>query len=224
MNRKKSHIVYLTMIIFSICPLFATAQLQAPRVYEEKGQMLVERASEKLKSFQTVQLSFVYVMENPNQGMLETMEGTLISKGEKYHMQVGDNLFVSDGTTLWAYLDDLDEVHISLVEDTEGAITPTSILEEFGTQYKATFIRQETHKGQLVDMIDLVPNTPQAFFKYRLALDASDSMMVYAIAYDRHGGTYTYTISTIEVNKPVADTVFSFSESAFPGVDVIDLR
>lgn len=224
MNSMQSRIIYLTLLIVNLYLFMASAQLQAPRVYEEKGQALVERASQKLRSFQTVQLAFSYVMENANQDMLETMDGTFISKGEKYHMQVGDNVFISDGTTLWAYLEDLDEVHISLVEHTEGAITPTSLLEEFGTQYKATFIRQERHQGQLVDIVDLVPNTPQAFFKYRIALDANDSMMVYAIAYDRHGGTYTYTISKVEVNKPMADAIFSFSETDYPGVEVIDLR
>lgn len=224
MQSTQNQIIILTLLLFILLPLMASARLQAPRAYEEKGQSLVEQASQKLKSFQTLQLAFSYVMENPNQGLLETMDGTLISKGEKYHMQVGDNVFISDGTTLWAYLEDLDEVHISLVEHTEGAMTPTSILEEFGTQYKATFIRQERHQGQLVDIVDLVPNTPQAFFKYRIALDANDSMMVYAIAYDRHGGTYTYTISEVEVNKPVADAIFSFSETDYPGIDVIDLR
>lgn len=202
----------------------APHQDQPPRAFEEKGTGLLKKASEKLRSFNTVKIAFSYVMENPNQDIREEMSGTLVSKGEKYHMSVGSNVFISDGTTVWAYMEDLDEVHVNLVENSDGALTPTSILEEFDTQFKATFIRQEQQQGKLVDIIDLVPHAPQVFFKYRVALNARDNTMVHATAYDRHGGSYTYTINKFETNTPVADTLFTFSESEYPDVDVIDLR
>lgn len=218
---------YLMIILWTMSSVNGyakTIQDQPPRAFEEKGSELLRKASEKLRAFSTVKIEFSYIMENPNQDIREEMTGTLVSKGDKYNMSVGGNVFISDGTTVWAYMEDLDEVHINLVENSDGALTPTSILEEFDSQYKATFIRQEQQQGQLVDIIDLVPNAPQVFFKYRVALDARTNNMVSATAHDRHGGTYTYTINKFETNTPVADSQFSFSESAYPDVEVIDLR
>ncbi len=217
-------LIFLCMTIMHAASLFANHQSQPSRVYEEKGAQLMKSASEKLKSLSSLKIDFTYVMENSTMDIHEKMEGSLVSRGDKYRMHVGDNLFISDGETVWSYMEDIDEVHINLVENTEGALTPTSLLEEFDTQFRSTFIRQEHHGGRLVDIIDLIPHNAQVFFKYRIAIDPGTNMMSYAIAYDRHGGTYTYTINRVEINIPIPDSNFSFSAANYPGVEIIDLR
>jgi outer membrane lipoprotein carrier protein len=217
-------LIFLCMTIFHAAYVIADQQSQPSRIYEEKGDQLMKSASEKLRSFTSLKIVFTYVMENSNMDIDEKMEGILYSKGDKYRMQVGSNLFISDGETIWSYMEDIDEVHINLVENTELALTPTSLLEEFDTQYRSTFIRQEQHSGRLVDIIDLIPNNSQVFFKYRIAIDSGTKMMAYAIAYDRHGGTYTYTIDSYETNPSIPNATFSFSPANFPGIEVIDLR
>ena len=217
-------LIFLSMTIFHAASLFGNQQSQASRAYEEKGAQLMKSASEKLKSLSSLKIDFTYVMENSTIDIHEKMEGSLFSKGDKYRMHVGDNLFISDGETVWSYMEDIDEVHINDVENTEGALTPTSLLEEFDTQFRSTFIRQEQHAGRLVDIIDLVPHNAQVFFKYRIAIDSGTNMMAYAVAYDRHGGTYTYTINSYENNLPIPDSNFSFSAANYPDVEIIDLR
>jgi outer membrane lipoprotein carrier protein len=217
-------LLFLCMVTLHAASLFANQQSQPSRAYEEKGAQLMKNASEKLKSLSSLKIDFTYVMENSTIDIHEKMEGSLVSKGDKYRMHVGDNLFISDGETVWSYMEDIDEVHINHVENTEGALTPTSLLEEFDTQFRSTFIRQEQHLGRLVDIIDLIPHNAQVFFKYRVAIDSNTNMMAYAIAYDRHGGTYTYTVNRYENNLPIPDSNFSFSPSTYPGVEIIDLR
>ena len=209
-------------LIYIACPDLSLAQ--QTRVYEEKGTELLRAASEKLKSFNTLRIEFTYQMENDRQGVQERMDGILFSQGDKFRMKMDDNQFISDGKTVWMYLDEIDEVHINSVENSDMNITPTALLNEFDKQYKSTFIKQEQHQGKLVDIVDLVPLASQAFFKYRLALDARTNMMVYATAYDRQGGTYTYTLTKIETNLSIPAATFSFSAADFPGVDIIDLR
>jgi outer membrane lipoprotein-sorting protein len=38
------------------------------------------------------------------------------------------------------------------------------------------------------------------------------------------GNRYTYTISTMKTNLPLADNIFIFDKSKFPGVEEVDLR
>ena len=140
-------------------------------------------------------------------------------------MIVGDNVFISDGETVWNYLDDMYEIHINYVENMEGGLTPTTLLDNFDEEYRGRFVRQESFNGKTVDIIDLIPNTPQSFFKYRVALNASDHMLVYTIAYDRHGGTYTYTLGKTRTNHEIDDKLFVFNRADFPSdIDIIDLR
>lgn len=217
---KKLILVY----IISFPLIIGVSQAQQTRIYEEKGEQLLKAASDKLKAFNTIKIEFSYGMENTQQGIIETMDGTLYSKGDQFRMKVGDNMFISDGKNVWIYMEDIDEVQLNTVENSDINITPTAILDEFDKQYRSTFIRQEQDKGKLVDIVDLVPNEAQAFFKYRIGLDARTNMMTYAIAYDRHGGTYTYTMKRIEPDAPIPAGTFTFTANEFPGVDIIDLR
>jgi outer membrane lipoprotein-sorting protein len=213
----KSCIVFFMLV----APVLLFAQ---DRPFEQKGEELLKEAARKIKGFSSMRIEFISKIENESQNMSEEMKGTLITKGEKYRMEVGDNLFISDGETLWSYMGMNDEVHINSVEDTDGGMTPTSILEGFETGFRSKFIRQERHNGRLVDVIDLLPTGPQAFYKYRVALDASTRMIVYTSAYDRHGGVYTYELTRIDQNPRVNDNLFTFDTKQYPGLEIIDLR
>jgi outer membrane lipoprotein carrier protein len=214
----------IATILFLMGTLTLSAQTAQERAYEQKGEELLQEAARKLKSYNSMKIDFTYEMVNETQNISESMKGTLIAKGDKYHMEVAGNAFISDGVTVWSYLEDMDEVHINLVENTDGGLTPTSLLEDFETQFRSKFIRQERHNGRMVDIIDLVPTQPQAFFKYRIALDASTKLIAYTAAYDRHGGIYTYHVDRFQPNPSVNDALFTFKPGDYPGIEIIDLR
>ncbi len=192
---------------------------------EQKATELLKKASARIKGFTTIEVDFTYTMENTQMNINETMKGKVFSKGDKYRMTIDDNIFISDGRTVWNYISELDEIHINTVANMEGGLTPTALLANFENEYRGKFIKQENHRGRTVDIVDLVPKTSQSFYKYRLALDARDQNLVYTIAYDRNGGTYTYNIDTFRTNQPIPDSRFVFNRADFPArAEVIDMR
>lgn len=214
---------YLLMITATFLLYLSPAAAQTPA--EQKAAELLKKASDKIKAFNTMEVDFNYVMENPQMDIRESMSGKIYSKGDKYRMTVGDNIFLSDGVTVWNYIDDLYEIHINTIENTEGGLSPTALLSDFENDYRSKFIRQETYNGKLVDIIDLIPVEPQSFFKYRMALDAKDQMLIYTTAHDRHDGTYTYTIVTLKPNQNIPDSTFEYSQTDFPkDAEVVDMR
>jgi len=218
----KKSISIIFLLVFFVSSL--TAQSQQDRLAEQKGQQLLKEASQHIKSFGTLKIHFTYEMENASQNVKEVMKGEVISQGDRYRMNLDGNLFVSDGKNTWSYIEEMNEVYINLLENSEGGLTPTSILNEFETQFRAKHIKQETHNGKRVEIIDLVPTTPQAFYKYRVAIDATSKMLVNTIAYDREGGIYTYTLDRVETNPTVSANQFTFNAASFPGIEIIDLR
>lgn len=215
--------------ILPITALFFTVTLFAQTAHQPHAEQmatdLLTKASNKLKSFRTMEVDFTYTMENTSMDIVETMSGKVYSKGDKYRMTLGDNIFISDGEIVWNYIDDMYEIQINYVENMEGGLTPTALLDNFGDEYDGRYVRQESFNGKTVDIIDVVPNTPQSFFKYRIALNASDQMLVFTTAYDRHGGTYTYTLDNTRFNHEISDSLFEYNRSDFPeDADVIDLR
>jgi outer membrane lipoprotein carrier protein len=216
----KKGILLLTALAASLTIFSQNPQTES----EKKGNDLVKTASDKIRSYKSLKIDFIYEMDNKEMDIKESMSGVVFSEGKKYYMEVGDNIFISDGTTIWNYVDDLEEVQISNAGDAEGGLTPTQILNDFEEHFKATFIKQEMHKGKKVDIVDLVPKVSQAFFKYRVALDSKDQMIVYSIAYDRHGGTYTYNLNTVQINPTIPAGKFSFDKNKFPNAYINDLR
>ncbi|MFW5687538.1 MAG: LolA family protein [Bacteroidota bacterium] len=213
------------MMAFAVITFLAQAQNNPETAAEQQGKKLLQEASDKIKGYSSMEVEFTYTMENTEMDITETMEGKIYSSGDKYRMVMGENVFISDGETVWNFIDELYEIQINTVENSEGGLTPTALLENFEQEYRAKFIRQENHEGTMVDIIDLVPNTPQSFFKYRVALNAQDHSLVYTIAYDRHGGTYTYSIDSLKPNASIPDSMFVFNREDFPAdADVIDLR
>jgi outer membrane lipoprotein-sorting protein len=219
---KRKIIMLLGVVIITFT---AKAQTEYETRAEREADRLLDQAREKINSYKTIELGFQYQMENADMGINETMEGKAYLKGDKYRMIVGNNVFISDGETVWNYIDDLYEIHVNYVENMEGGITPTALLENFEEEYNGKFIRQEPYERKTVDLIDLIPRESQAFFKYRVALDANKHSLVYTIAYDRHGGEYTYTMTSFKTNHNLDDALFEFDRNDFPeDADLVDMR
>lgn len=217
--------IFLMLIGVAIITCTTSAQTEYETRAEKEADRLLDQAREKINSYKTIELGFSYEMDNEDMGIKETMEGKAYLKDDKYRMLVGNNVFVSDGETVWNYIDDLYEIHVNYVENMEGGITPTALLENFEEEYNGKFIRQEPFKRKTVDLIDLIPREPQSFFKYRVALDANNQSLVYTIAYDRHGGKYTYTMTSFKTNHTLDDSLFEFNRGDFPeDADLIDMR
>jgi outer membrane lipoprotein carrier protein len=201
-----------------------------PHVYsqtrssEETGSELIAKASQRIRSFENIRAEFIYIMENDLSQMREELAGIIYASGNKFHMTLGENIFVSDGESVWIYMEELNEIHISYAKDAELGISPVAILEDMEKNFRARFVKQERVAGKMADIIDLVPNEPHAFYKYRVGLQASDQTLLYTIAYDRHGGTYTYDIKEIRSNIKTDPGLFSFNTSQYPGIEIIDLR
>ena len=216
-----------TFLILGVTLLFSYSSFSQTRPTlpaEQQASEMLSRASAKLKEFRTMEVDFTFEMENSQFSLTETMTGKLFSKGDKYRMTMDENVFISDGKTVWNFVADTDEIHINNIENVEGGLTPTALLANFQTEFRSKFIRQETHNGRTVNIIDLIPNTSQSFFKYRIALD-TNNMIVYTVAFDRHGGTNTFNINNVRTNHQISDDLFRFNRAEFPSdVEVIDLR
>ncbi len=214
------------LICFIFCMQLAAVQNQddPPRIYEEKAEEILEEAGQVLRSYESLYASFVYQMEDDGNAHDEETDAVLYTRGDQYHMRIGDNYFISDGEVVWTFMEEVNEVHISLAEDTEGAMTPTSVLENFRKDFRSTWIREEPHNNETVHIIDMIPEQPQAFYKYRVAINTESHRLEYTEAHDRHGGIYRYKIKSLEPNPEIPDEKFSFDPSAYPGIEIIDLR
>lgn len=198
--------------------------VQKPRVYEEKAVRMLEDFGRHLSTYDALHLEFIYDVAEAQIAYEETTTGFLFTQGDKYYMKLGAMHFLSDGETAWSYLEEVNEVHISLPEYTEGAITPASLFTNVQDTFRPLWIREEQIGDDAVQILDLVARDHQVFYKYRVAIDTENHQIHYIIAYDRQGGSYTYTIEKMTTNPEIPEGLFVFNPDDYPGIEIVDLR
>ncbi|HSV89339.1 MAG TPA: outer membrane lipoprotein carrier protein LolA [Bacteroidales bacterium] len=212
----------MLLIVGSIQSFYAQATPE--RQAETRGQQMLRATRDQIRSFDALRIFFTFHMENTALNSSETQTGELLLRGDRYNMKLGDNRFISDGVTTWSYVAELNEVYINNIGDSEEALTPTALLDDFENRFRARHMRRETHQGKPVEIIDLLPKTPHTFHMYRVAIDPDTHMLVYTIAFDREGGTFKHSIDRFEANPRIPANAFTFDATRFPGLEVIDLR
>ncbi len=193
--------------------------------YDPKAKEILDAMSKKYQTIGSFESDFSYSMENKTQSISEDFEGKIIVNGDKYRLKMGGQEIINDGSTVWTYLEDVNEVNIDNYDPSEGDISPTQIYNAYQRGFKYVFLEEETVNGEAFNVVDLLPeNTNNQFFKIRLHISKSDSTLKKWEIFDKNGTIYTYQISNFNPDAEIANAVFSFDTSKYQGIEVVDLR
>jgi len=214
----KSRITLLLTFIFTISSGFAQ---------DEKAKKILDDLSAKTKTYSSMSASFEYKMLNKSEDIDENQSGSLIVKGDKYHLVIAGQKIISDGKTVWTVLDEAEEVQVNSVptgEDVEDFISPTKILTLWEKGFKYGYDSEATLNGNAVDIINLFPEKAdeKSFHTIKLYVNKAKKEVDQITIKGKDGTDFIYSIKNFETNKDVADTKFSFKNTS--NYDVIDLR
>ncbi|MGB0425080.1 MAG: LolA family protein, partial [Flavobacteriales bacterium] len=203
-------ILSLTASLFFACTMLA-----------QDAEEVLGELSQKAKSYTSIKASYTSRLIDNISGVDIPSKGTVTTKGEKYRLDTGDYLIISDGETMWTYQKEHNEVSIDYLEDMgDDGIDPS----KFFTLWEKDFT--STMKGEInIDGIDcyeiyLYPTEPEekSFHTIKMFVDKK-KMEVYKLDVKGRDGTdVTYKVKTFETDGSVGDSIFKFSESEFPGV------
>ncbi len=209
----------ITIFTFALlASIFSSAQ-----VVDKAAEEILNSVSKKMQSFNTMKIEFTYIMENTGEKIKETKQGSIYIEKDKYRLYIADQLVICDGKTVWTYFKDGNEVQINDV-DPNDENTPMKMLTAYDKNYRAKLIKEMPKGGKTIQIIDLTPNKTQSFFKIRLEIDKSASMIVSSTIYDKNGSTFTYVVDKFTENPTIHPSRFTFNKADYPGVIITDMR
>jgi outer membrane lipoprotein carrier protein len=208
-------------LIFAIL-IFSSGKITAQD--DTKATTILDAVSAKMKAYTTMKIEFSYSMTNTKTGVNETKKGTIQVKGSKYKIEIGGQVVFCDGTTVWTYIEDDDEVNINNVSSQEDAINPSTILNNYATNFKPKYIKESVELGKTYQVIDLTPIKTKSYYKARLYIDNTIQQIASFIFYDKNGSTYTYIVTKFTSNLTMDDSIFTFNKSDYPDVEENDMR
>jgi outer membrane lipoprotein-sorting protein len=191
---------------------------------DKKSNEILDRLTKKTEAYQTIKTEFSYIMKNDEAGVDEKTEGTLSVKGDKYRLVIAGQIVICDGTTIWTYIKDADEIQINSVENSEESITPNKLLTSYNKDYKSKFVKETFQYGTTVNIVDLTPIEGKSYSSVRAVIDKARDQLLEITIFDKNGSTYSYIINKFEPDIPITDSQFTYSASEFPGAEMIDMR
>ena len=193
--------------------------------YDPKALKILETMSKKYKSLTSFEANLKSMMTNEVEGINEDYTGKITVKGEKFKLEMTEQVIFNNGVTVWTYLPTSKEVNVDNIDVNSDEVNPTKFYDMYKKGFKYILLGDKTEAGILSDEIDLVPEKKDAqYFKIKLLIAKKDKSIVSWTMYDRSGNKYKYSITKFLPNVRVADTFFTFTAKNFPGVEVIDLR
>lgn len=213
-------------IILMCTVLFITIFSSAQQ--DEKAKGILDKVSEKTRSYKTISADFSFSMENKEMEINEKNEGSIKLKGKKYSVNLSDagiQVF-SDGTTLWNYMKDGNQVIISKIDDESSDLTdPTSLFSIYEKGFDSKFVSEKMEDNKTIYQIDLFPNEDkQEISKITVSIDKESMMIHAAVLYATDGNLYVIKIKKLETNIDFPDSEFVFDASKYNDVETIDWR
>jgi outer membrane lipoprotein-sorting protein len=215
----------LKVSLLSFTALLLVGLGQAKAQYDPKALASLDEMSKKYSAMSGFKATFTYSMTNPSAGINESSTGNITVKGSKFHLAMGNQEVFNNGTTVWTFLKDANEVNVSNYDPQDDDITPTKIYTIYKKGYKYMLVEEKTEAGVVYQTIDLIPedrNNP--FFKVRLIISKKDKTIKSWKIFEKSGNYYDYSVKTFTPNLTLTDSEFVFDKAKYKGVEVVDLR
>lgn len=195
---------------------------------DEKAKEILDEVSAKTKTFKSMSADFVFSMVNEEMEIDEHNAGTIKVKGQKYAVKLPDlgvEVF-SDGTTIWNYMKDGNQVTISSVEDESSELMdPSSIFSIYERGFRSEYVGEVEENGKTLYRIDLFPDSDEYdVTKIEVSIDKNTMMLSSATLYATDENLYTIEVKKMDTGQNFPDSDFVFDAGKYGDVEVIDFR
>ena len=211
------------IILFSLVVTFQGFGQQ-----DSKAKEILSKVTEKTKGYQSIEATFSFVMNNVAENIQENNKGTIVLKGNKYKVRIPDMglEIYCDGSSIWTYLQNANEVNIStLDEDADNLMNPSRIFTIYERGFNSKYVGESVVDGIPVYSIDLIPeNDEMEIEQIRIIIDKQKMLVRSAEMKGKDGNNYHVSIDQFKTDIAYPDTAFVFDPAKHEGVQVVDMR
>ena len=205
------------ILLFSLFTLTLSAQKdpEALQVLSDFGRKATQAPS--------VTMDFRLTTNDSKAGDVTTMSGSAIISGDRYRLKLDDYNIWTDGSNVWNYSPDVNEVTITETDpDDDSFITrPSLLFTMYEEGYKIRLIEQTSDEW----VIDLYPEEITSdLIRIRLKIGKTRYDLNGAEYKTKDGITMTLIADKYDLTFKPATDFFTFNPADYKGVDVIDMR
>jgi outer membrane lipoprotein-sorting protein len=204
--------------------IFLLNSIQLFSQTDTKAKSILDKTSEKTKSYQSINASFEFTMQNDGAGLKETSKGTLILQKEKYKLSFNGIEIYCDGKTQWTYMADAQEASITTAGNGDESINPATIFTIYEKGYKNTYLGEFTNGQKKTYKIELIPLEPKEFSRLIIEIDQLTYQILDAKMFGKDDNVYDIKVISMVTTNTYEDSTFNFDPKKNPKVEINDMR
>lgn len=190
---------------------------------DPKAKEILDKAAAKFKAYPAAEVEFSLAMENAQENINEVHQGKAWMKGNKYKLNLMDVENYYDGTNIYTYMPEVEEVNIKNPNDEEESfLNPTTLFDIHNKGFNQKLVNN-TNGIAYIELF--TTDQSRNFNKIGIWVKTADSSISKVTSYGKDGNNVTITINNIKSLTPAPeDTFFKFDPAKHSGVEIIDLR
>lgn len=187
---------------------------------------LLDKTSSIYKQSTGTELSLRIGIDDAQSGQKQSVNGTLKTRDNRFVLATSFATMHFDGTTLYIYQPDVNEITISSPAESEiSDMDPTQIMSMYSEGYQIPKPEYTTENGKKVAIVSLYPeDKAEDFHRLSLKIDMSNYCPLQITTYGKNGMTNTIDILKIDTNKNFSEKELIFDLKKYPKAQIIDIR
>lgn len=193
---------------------------------DDRAGKILDRLSGQTISAPSVAIDFTFTVSNLRDDFMEEYDGRMTLKGEKYRISIIGMESWFDGTSIYTYMSDVNEIMISDPDEEGGLMSnPAKLFTIYREEFRYRLIGETIHSGTNLYEIDLHPiDLSHDFHTVKLFIDRDKYFLHSAVVSGKDGNRYTFMVHNYDNRREVPDSYFVFRKEDYPEVEIIDLR
>ncbi len=153
-----------------------------------------------------------------------TNQGSLLMKGEKFHLNCAGISSWFDGKTQWSYMVDNEEVTINnpTPEELQG-INPYALIQSYKKGYQYQYRGKVKQNGTSGYEVLLTPEQEQTLKSITLIV-SENYLPIYIKVELRNGAISEIKVTSYQTNQSLSNDIFVFDKKKYPDAEIIDMR
>lgn len=197
---------------------------------DPKAKALLDRLKAKYDKYLALEVGVTLTIEIPDSDA-EVIEGKMVQSGEKYRIEMGDHVILSDGKNLWTVMKQNEVVQLSDADEQDDEeenimMSPKDLMNIYDSgDYIYALTNEARENGKVIQQVEFKPTDEDSeYFKMRLTVDKEKQTIARIKIFSKDGSRYTLTINKMRSNKIYDSSYFKYDKSICPECDVEDVR
>ena len=153
----------------------------------------------------------------------QRLQGTISVRGDAFRLDLGSQVLVTDGQTLWSYSADDEQVVVQDYDPARVGFSVGQLFTDYLDVFRVTGATRATVGGERHHVLTLRPRESGSSVRdATVYVRSSDAVPTRIRVHDASGGTLAFDLQNVERNVRLPASTFRFRAPA--GTETVDLR